>query len=70
VGEFDLPTGQKDPFSEGLEVVQPKGNALKDFYFVVESFRDGIGFFVFPAVLDVTTPVFDGTGGRTDFPNF
>ena len=70
MGELDFSTGEKNPLTEYFTVVEAEGGAFQDFYFIVESFAQSIGFPVFPAVLDIAAPMPDGTGGRVDFLYF
>lgn len=56
--------------AERIKVVETKGDTLQYFDLVVQPFAEPVGFPVFPAVLDVTTPALYGAGGGVDFFHF
>ena len=47
--------------------MQTEGRPFQDFDLGVQSLDEAIGLSVFPAVLDVASPVAEGTGGGVEF---
>lgn len=44
-----------------------EGDPLENFDLVVKTFAEAVRLSVLPAVLDVSSPMADGAGGRVDF---